>query len=68
MQEIFQTLDSTGNNYATAISKLDQYFSFQKKNIDYKIFQFRQATQRPEETVDQFATRLHKLAVDCLWV
>ena len=63
-QEIFETLTGTGEDYATAIEKLDQYF-LPKKNVDYEIFQFRQATQKPEETVDQFVTRLRKLAAHC---
>ena len=50
-QEIFETLTETGEDYATAIAKLDQYF-LPNKNVNYEIFQFRQATQRPEETVD----------------
>ena len=40
------------------------YFS-PKKNVDYEIFQFRQAIQQPSETVDQFATRLRKMASNC---
>ena len=63
-QENFGTLTETGEDYATAIAKLDQYF-LPKKNVDYEIFQFRQATQRPEETVDQSVTCLRKLAVNC---
>ena len=63
-QEIFETLTGTGEDYATAIEKLDQYF-LPKKNVDYEIFHFRQATQKPEETVDQFVTRLRKLAAHC---
>ena len=68
-QEIFDTLTATGDDYTTAITKLDEYtirlHRLQNWNVDYEIFQFRQATQRPEETVDQFVTRLRKLAVHC---
>ena len=46
------------------MTKLDEYFA-PKKNIDYEIFQFRQAVQLKDETVDQFATRLRKLATYC---
>ena len=63
-QEIFKTFTNTGDDYKTAIEKLDQYF-MPKKNIDYEIFQFRQATQKPEETVDQLVTRLPRLAIHC---
>ena len=63
-QEIFETLPETGEDYATAQAKLDEYFS-PKKNVDYQVFQFRQAVQQPGETVDQFVTRLRKLAATC---
>ena len=63
-QEIFEMLPDTGEDYETAQAKLDGYFS-PKKNIDYKIFQFRQAVQEPGETIDQFVTRLRKLAATC---
>ncbi len=65
-QEIFDTLPETGedDDYKTAIEKLDEYFS-PKKNVDYEIFQFRQAKQNSDETTDQFATRLRKLASHC---
>lgn len=63
-QEIFETLEGTGKDYKTAKEKLDEYFS-PKKNVDYEIFQFRKATQQPNETVDQFVTRLRKLAATC---
>ena len=59
-QEIFESLEDTGEDYKMAKEKLDEYF-LPKKNVDYKIFQFRKATQQPGETVDQFATRLRKL-------
>ena len=38
-QEIFE---ETVDDYKTAIEKLDEYFT-PKKNVDYEIFQFRQA-------------------------
>ena len=57
-QDIFETLEDTGDDYVTAKSKLTEYFS-PKKNIDYEIFQF---VQIPGETVEQYTTRLRKLA------
>ena len=65
-QDIFDTLADTGeaNNYKKAMDKLDEYFT-PRKNVDYEIFKFRTAMQLPNETVDQFATRLRKLAQTC---
>ena len=63
-QEIFETLTDTGDDYKTAQEKLDAYCS-PKKNVNYEIFQFRQAVQQPGETVDQFTTRLRKIAINC---
>ncbi len=63
-QDIFETLGETGTDHDTAKKKLVDYFS-PKKNVDYEVFQFRQATQLAGETVEQFATRLRKLAVTC---
>ena len=65
-QDIFDSLLETGNDddYETAIAKLDEYFS-PNKNVDYEIFQFRQAKQNIGETTDQFATRLRRLAIHC---
>ena len=64
MQDIFETLEDTGEDYITAKTKLAEYFS-PKKNVDYEIFQFRQAVQTSDETVEQFATRLRRLAANC---
>lgn len=63
----FDTLSETGADYDTAKTKLDKYFS-PKKNINYEIFQFHQATQQPIESVKQFAMRLRKLFLNCAWV
>lgn len=38
-QEIFDTIPETGDNFATAMEKLDSYFT-PKKNVAYEIFQF----------------------------
>ena len=56
-------LRETCDDYDTAMKKLDEYFS-PKKNVDYKIFQFRQAVQQKGETVDQLTTRLWKLGAN----
>ena len=50
-QEVFDTLEETGDDYKTAIEKLDEYFT-PKKNVDYEIFQFRQTKQNIGETTD----------------
>ena len=65
-QDIFDTIPNNGedDDYETALAKLDEYF-LPKKNIDFEIFQFRKATQNRGETIDQFATRLRKLAANC---
>ena len=63
-QEIFDTLQETGEDFTTAMTKLDGYFS-PKKNVDHEVFKFRQAVQKASETVDQFATRLRKIAAHC---
>ena len=63
-QEIFDTIPETGDDFATAMEKLDNYFT-PNKNVTYEIFQFRKAVQQFGETIDQFATRLRKLASTC---
>ena len=63
-QEIFDTLPDTGEDYATAMAKLDGYFT-PKKNVDFEVFQFRKTMQHSGETNDQFATWLRKLASTC---
>ena len=63
-QKIFKVIPEAGNNYASAMKKLDDYFT-PKKNIEFEVFQFRQTTQHDGETIDQFVTRLRKLAVHC---
>ena len=63
-QTIFDTLADTGEDYETAMTKLNEYFT-PKKNVDYEIFKFRTTTQNAGETIDQYTTRLRKLAANC---
>lgn len=66
VERIFETLPETGEDkeYDIAVQKLTAYFS-PKKNTLYEIHLFRQARQRPDETMDQFYTRLRQLAKTC---
>ena len=43
VQEVFETLTETGDDYDTALAKLDAYFKPQK-NIPFERHTFRQAT------------------------
>ena len=65
-QDIFDTFTDTGESKGCkkALEKLDEYFT-PKKNVAYEIFKFRTAVQLPNETVDNFATRLRQLAKTC---
>ena len=64
VQEIFETLENTGEDYETAMTKLCKYFE-PKKNIPFERDIFRQASQEPNETVDAFLTRLKTLVKTC---
>ena len=59
-------LSDTGDekDYKTAIERLTKHFTPQR-NIEYEIYLFRQACQQPQETLDQFATRLRQFASYC---
>lgn len=60
---IFDTLSDTGDDYHTAMTKLDEYYS-PKKNVDFETW-FRTSTQKTGETIDQYATRFQTLAQNC---
>ena len=64
VNEIFDTLEDTGDDYETALSKLTEYFN-PKKNTEYEIYQFRQTKQGSDETLDEFNKRLRQLAATC---
>ena len=63
-QSIFDTFTDTGDDYDTAMTKLDEYFT-PKKNLDYEVFKFRNTAQMSGETIDQYTTKLRKLAANC---
>ena len=66
VQDIFFTLDEgTGqNNYLKAKDALDKYFKPQA-NVPYERLCFRELSQLPSETVEQFVTRLRQKAQSC---
>ncbi len=64
--KIFRTLEETGEaqDYDIAKAKLTEYFKPQQ-NIEYERYVFRRSQQQPSETLDQYYTRLRKLASTC---
>ena len=64
--KIFKTLPDTGDtkDYAKAKDALTKHFE-PAKNPIYEIYNFRQAKQSVDETIDQFHTRLRTLAQHC---
>jgi hypothetical protein len=66
VQTIFETLADTGgdDDFKTAVEKLTKYF-MPKKNLEYEIYIFRKARQTTDETLDEYHTRLRKLATTC---
>jgi hypothetical protein len=66
VQEIFETLPNTGDDYKTALEKLNEYFH-PKRNIPFERHVFRQASQQPDESMDVFVTRLRTLSKTCIF-
>ena len=64
VNEIFETLPNTGNDYDTAVTKLTEYFS-PKKNTEFEVYKFWQAKQEAGETIDTYHTRLRLLSLTC---
>ena len=59
--DIFATLPDTGDDYRTAIAKLNEHFEPQQ-NLLHETYLFRQAKQEANETLAQFHVRLQTLA------
>ena len=66
VQQIFETLPSTGSadHFQKAVDALNTYL-VPKTNVAYARHMFRRCVQNPDESVQQFATRLRQLASDC---
>ena len=64
VQDIFDTLTETGEDYKTAADKLTMYFT-SVKNVPYNRHVFRQENQAEGEIVSQFVTRLRTLSIGC---
>ena len=64
--KIFKTLSDTGedNDDDAAVAALTKYFG-PAKNTLYQTSLFRQVSQREDETIDEFHTRLRQLAKHC---
>ena len=69
VHEILKTLPDTGDekNYEAAVNALTAYFEPVKNRI-YQTYMFRQASQQDNETIDEFHTRLRRLAKHCEFV
>jgi len=64
VQDIFDTLENTGNTYDQAKTKLNTYFT-PYENKSYNRHMFRKEIQKEGESVSSFATRLRQLSVGC---
>lgn len=64
VQDIFDTLGDTGEDYETASEKLTAYFT-PSKNVPYNRHLFRQETQAEGESIAQYVTRLRQLGDSC---
>ena len=59
VSDLFDTPPDTGEDFATAKTKLDAYFD-PKKNVEFKIFTFQRAKQNPGETANACHLNLMK--------
>ena len=64
VQEIYETLNDTGNSFESAIRALDGYFK-SLINKFYERFRFQQLEQDPDEPIDKFVSRLQHQAAKC---
>ena len=64
VQDIFNTLEDTGEDFETAGEKLLEYFDLKRCHL-FSIYQFQQLVQEEEESYDDYATRLKQAAAPC---
>ena len=62
--DIFDTLLSTGTDYAAAVESLTERFD-PSTNKDMEIYEFRQITQESGETINEFYRRLKEKSSSC---
>ena len=64
VDEIFDTLTDTGDEYQTAKDKITEHFK-KGQNSDLEELKFRDMKQNDGETIDMYHTRLRQRAVNC---
>ena len=64
VQDIYDTVKEAADTFEQAHKKLTDYFQPQT-NTDFEVYKFRKLTQKPEETVDKWTTRLRQQAKLC---
>ena len=64
MQDIFDTLEDTAEDFETTGEKLLEYFEPKRHRL-FSIYQFRQLFQKEEESYDHYTTRLKQAAAPC---
>ena len=62
--DIFETLLQNGDDFETAKEKLTEYFDH-KKNVEYEIYNFRQAKQNHSELMNAYHSCLRQLVSTC---
>ena len=62
--DIFDTLPSTGTDYAAAVESLTQRFD-PSTNKDMEIYEFRQITQKSGQAINEFYRRLKEKSSSC---
>ena len=64
VQDIFDTLEDTAEDFKTAGEKLLEYFEPKRHRL-FSIYQFRQLVQEEEESYDDYTTRLKQAEAPC---
>ena len=64
VQDIFETLEDTGDTYDEAVEKLQNYF-VPKKNLTYERRLFHECVPREGESMVSYVTRLREIAAHC---
>ena len=60
----YQKLRQARQDFEKATATLTKYFSL-RKNIEFEVHKFCQASQKPSKTIDSYHTRLRQMAATC---